>query len=63
MQKGQSIDLQGYSTQRKVNAGNIMVTETEIAVDEFQADSVLPEHDKHDTVKSALVEAAVGQIS
>lgn len=59
LQKGQIIGLQGYLTQRKVNVGNIMATETEIAVDEFLAGNGLTEHDAHDTVESALEEAAI----
>lgn len=58
IQKGQIIGLQGYLTQLKVNASNIMVTETEIAVDEFLAGNGLPERDAHDTVEPALEEAA-----
>ena len=35
LSKGQVIGVQGYLTQRRVNAGNIAAVETEIAVDEF----------------------------
>lgn len=58
LRKGQIIGLQGYLSQRKVNAGNIMATETEIAVDEFLSGSVLPEREERGPVEPAAVEAA-----
>lgn len=59
LKQGQIIGLQGYLAQRKVNAGNIMATETEIAVDEFLSGPVLPEREAHDPVKPTLEETAV----
>lgn len=58
LKQGQIVGLQGYITQRKVNAGNIMATETEIAVDEFLSGPVLPERNEHEPVEPAAVEAA-----
>lgn len=58
LKQGQIIGLQGYLAQRKVNVGNIMATETEIAVDEFLSGPVLPEREDHDPVEPAAVEAA-----
>ena len=56
LHKGQIVGLQGYLTQRKVNAGNIVATETEIAVDEFLACNVLPEREAQEVVESAIEE-------
>lgn len=53
LKQGQIIGLQGYLTQRRVSAGNIMATETEIAVDEFLAACVLPEHEAHYAAEAA----------
>ena len=58
LKQGQIIGLQGYLAQRRVNAGNIMATETEIAVDEFLSGPVLAEREEHDPVEPAAVEAA-----
>lgn len=56
LKQGQIIGLQGYLTQRKVNTGSIMATETEIAVDEFLAGAVLPEREDHAPVESVGTE-------
>ncbi|MGI5906937.1 MAG: single-stranded DNA-binding protein [Candidatus Pararuminococcus gallinarum] len=50
LRSGQIIGLQGYLAQHRVVIGNIVATETEVAVDEFLAGEVLVEREAHDTV-------------
>lgn len=52
LHRGQIIGIQGYLAQRRVSAGTILATETEIAVDEFLAGAALPEREAHDPVES-----------
>ncbi len=59
LKQGQIIGLQGYLTQRKVRVGNIMATETEIAVDEFLTGGMLPEREVHVGVEAASIDDVV----
>lgn len=52
LKQGQIIGLQGYLTQRRVSVGNIIANETEIAVDEFLAARMPPEHEARDAIEA-----------